>query len=337
MKLTFVALAITCILLPLAAARPVYIKRQDYDPEATGLERNGPLPADEDQNNGLAYNATEYPDTVAEALARELRASGVRQATAGEIEEHKFLTKMSAAAYCRDVIPGGKYRCKNCDRSLTLVKTFTTLLEDTNAMILRGDNQKGIYVVFRGTSSVRSGIVDAQFVPVNYPVASGTKVHKGFLDSYNAVRDDLLAVLDNQVDQYPDYKVVVTGHSLGGAQALLCALDLFNIEGGRYGLNRLSLFTQGQPRVGDPAFADYVISTNIPYERLVNKRDIVPHVPPGIINFLHAGEEFWITEDDVVQVCPNGIETDNCGNSIVPFTSLLDHVTYLGINTGLCL
>lgn len=27
-------------------------------------------------------------------------------------------------------------------------------------------------------------------------------------------------------------------------------------------------------------------------------------------------------------VCPNGIETDDCSNSIVPFTSVVDHLRY---------
>lgn len=34
-----------------------------------------------------------------------------------------------------------------------------------------------------------------------------------------------------------------------------------------------SLYTFGGPRVGDPAFAEYVVGTKILYERTVNKRD----------------------------------------------------------------
>lgn len=56
-------------------------------------------------------------------------------------------------------------------------------------------------------------------------------------------------------------------HSLGGATAVLCALDLKDRG------HDVSLYTQGQPRVGTPAFANYVVGTKIPYQRLVHKRD----------------------------------------------------------------
>lgn len=57
-------------------------------------------------------------------------------------------------------------------------------------------------------------------------------------------------------------------HSLGGATAVLCALDLYH-----HGHHNIEIYTQGQPRVGTPAFAKYVIGTKIPYQRLVNERD----------------------------------------------------------------
>ncbi|KAI8143326.1 Alpha/Beta hydrolase protein, partial [Fennellomyces sp. T-0311] len=261
----------------------------------------------------------------------------VREATAAELEDHIFYAKLSAAAYCKTVIPLGFFNCKHCDKSLKLIKTFTTLLADTNAMVLRGDQQKTIYVVFRGTNSINSFVVDAIFTPVDYPIAKGTKVHKGFLESYNEVRDKLVKVIQEQVENFPDYKVAVTGHSLGGSQALLCALDLFNLNSTRFGVDKLLLHTQGQPRTGDPRFAKYVTSTKIPFKRVVSKRDLIPHIPTPPM-FLHAGEEFWITGDDkdTVKVCPDGIETPYCANSIAPFTNLLDHLSYFDINMGLC-
>ncbi|KAI9489134.1 lipase [Zychaea mexicana] len=348
-------LILTVALVQLAAAHPVVkevnskrAEETSYDPEAAAKITNGPLPSELEQKYGMALNATEYPSSVAEALSpkssTKLRTASsstsadvaVRQATNTEIDIHTFYTKLSAAAYCRSVIPGGDFTCKHCDPSLQLIKTFTTLIDDTNVMVLRGDAQKAIYVAFRGTSSIRSFVVDVVFLPVDYPVAKGTKVHKGFLESYNSVRDDLIKTVLEQAGQYPDYEIAITGHSLGGAQAVLCALDLLNTNGTQFSPVNLKLYTQGQPRVGDSAFANYLLNTKISYERLVNKRDLIPHLPPGFMNFLHSGSEFWINNDGV-QVCPDGIETDSCSNSIVPFTSVLDHLTYLDINVGLCL
>ena len=172
MKNLHIFLAFTVALIQLVAGHPVVEvskKREiSYNPEAAAMKLNGELPSGMEQRDGLAVNATKYPSSVADALspsnakqsqllssiAKSSTASSsaedVRQATAAEIDEHTFYTKLSASAYCRDVIPGGKFACKNCDKSLTLVKTFTTSQTDTNAMVLRGDTQKTIYVVFRG-------------------------------------------------------------------------------------------------------------------------------------------------------------------------------------------
>jgi predicted lipase len=81
-------------------------------------------------------------------------------------------------------------------------------------------------------------------------------------------------------------------HSLGGAQALLAGMDLYQREK-RLTATNLSIYTVGCPRVGNPAFAYYVDSTGIPFSRSVNNRDIVPHVPPQAFGFLHPGVEAW--------------------------------------------
>ena len=50
--------------------------------------------------------------------------------------------------------------------------------------------------------------------------------------------------------------IYVVGHSMGGAVATLCALDLlftFQLDPGR-----VRLYTYGSPRVGNQAFADFV-------------------------------------------------------------------------------
>ncbi|KAI9275492.1 hypothetical protein BDA99DRAFT_430680 [Phascolomyces articulosus] len=288
--------------------------------------------------NGLVNTTKEkVPEIINKKLrpfTNGLATGDVRNATQEEIATHYFYVELSASAYCRDVIPGGKFDCKHCNPSLELIKTFSVNSTDSNAMILRGDQQKQIIVVFRG--KVYRLIIDAIFNHVDYPLVKGTRVHNGFLQSYDAVRDDILQVLNDQVSQFPDYKVAVTGHSLGGSMAVLCAVDLFNTDSTRYGVDKLLLYTQGQPRVGDKPFAEYVFGTGISHQRLVNHQDIVPHLPPAFTDYLHNGEEFWIT-DEGIEVCPNGLETENCANSVSPFTIHIDHTNYMGVNTAFCL
>jgi len=41
--------------------------------------------------------------------------------------------------------------------------------------------------------------------------AGGAMVHTGFLNAYNAVADDILTTVQDQVQAYPGYSIVTTG------------------------------------------------------------------------------------------------------------------------------
>jgi len=73
--------------------------------------------------------------------------------------------------------------------------------------------------------------------------------------------------------QYQNYKVKTTGHSLGAALAHLAALALI-----KEGLV-VSLINFGQPRVGDKNFATFSQFTLGDQWRVVHHKDIVPHTP----------------------------------------------------------
>jgi hypothetical protein len=82
-------------------------------------------------------------------------------ASASEIAEFKKYAGIAATAYCRDVVPGTNWDCTQCQKYAPdgqLIKTFTSLITDTNGFVLRSDSQKTIYLVFRGTNSIRSAI-----------------------------------------------------------------------------------------------------------------------------------------------------------------------------------
>ncbi|KAG2212653.1 hypothetical protein INT47_000630 [Mucor saturninus] len=266
-------------------------------------------------------------------------AASVVSATSAQITKFKFHAALAATAYCRSVVPIGSWNCANCLKYVPdgkLLVTFSSLLADTNGFVLKSDAQKTIHLVFRGTNSIRSAITDLIFDFTNYTPVKGAKVHKGFLASYNEVVNTFFPILQAQITANPSYKVEISGHSLGGAQALLAGMDLYQRDK-RLTSKNLSIYTVGCPRVGNPEFAYYVDSTGIPFSRSVNKRDIVPHVPPQSFGFLHPGVEAWDRSSSNVQICSANIETKYCSNSIVPFTTISDHLTYYDINEGLCL
>lgn len=79
------------------------------------------------------------------------------------------------------------------------------------------------------------------------------------------------------MEKYKDAKIVVTGHSLGGALATLSALELtvtLNIA-----FDRLILHNFGAPRVGNAKFANYLKTKIITSYRVVRDKDYAPHLP----------------------------------------------------------
>ena len=82
-----------------------------------------------------------------------------------------------------------------------------------------------------------------------------------------------------------------TGHSLGGALATLAAKLI-----GKATPN-IAAFTFGQPRVGDPLFAE---SYGPKHYRFVTEKDVVPKVPlRGIFTrYRHVGQEVILSETE---------------------------------------
>ena len=89
----------------------------------------------------------------------------------------------------------------------------------------------------------------------------------------------------------PSLPLVVTGHSLGGALAVLAA-DILNAQG----FLIHSVYTFGQPRVGDATFAArYNMTLGQRTFRIVNSNDLVPRLPGWLMGYRHCGQHFFIT------------------------------------------
>ena len=103
---------------------------------------------------------------------------------------------------------------------------------------------------------------------------------KHYVDGF---RNDVLNVLPNILNQYLNYDITFTGHSLGGALTIHAVAD-FILNG--WNQNRkVTVYTFGQPRVGNPAFNDGFRPHVAEMYRLTHYRDIVAHIPPCIPGF----------------------------------------------------
>ncbi|CAO2830891.1 unnamed protein product [Amaranthus hypochondriacus] len=201
----------------------------------------------------------------------------------------------------------------------------------TQAFLMREETRKDdkIILAFRGTSAFDAGDWRTDFDFSWCQVPGLGKTHKGFmtalgLENYYPNNNDQLlgdytAYFPNQIDHQQDpekavayyvirdtlkqiiannkrAKLIVTGHSLGGALAILFPAILA-LHGEVELLDKLeAIYTFGQPRVGNAQFGQFMKKSlnehNIKYYRIVYNYDIVPEVPldyDKVMTYKHFG------------------------------------------------
>lgn len=164
-------------------------------------------------------------------------------------------------------------------------------------------DQKLIWVVYRGTISVKNELDDAEVWLVDAEYGADCpecKLHNGFSKCYNSTRSQALQAVATLVKEYPTYSIAVAGHSLGGAIANIAAADLI-----RGGYKDVTLYTFGSPRVGNAAFSDYFSTQLMPKTsiRITHFKDPVPHVPFTSFHYVHVVNEVYESEDHTLQGC----------------------------------
>ena len=163
-----------------------------------------------------------------------------------------------------------------------LLGEFNDEKTDTQAFLV--SNEDYAVLAFRGTEVTKKTdiVTDAKALKVS--VIEG-RVHRGFLDGYNSVRDDILEAL-KKVQGLPIY---ITGHSLGAALATVATNYLEDevIEGLPLRDQIAACYTFGSPRVGNKEF-DREFKAAI--YRVVNTTDIVTVVPLLAMGYIHIGD-----------------------------------------------
>lgn len=144
---------------------------------------------------------------------------------------------------------------------------------DTQAFISHHDEI--VLISVRGTASAADGLRDANAHQVPFAEGIG-KAHEGFYQAYRAMRDFVLRYLDQF---YSGQRIVICGHSLGGAIALLLAEGLRRVKDADY---NVLLYTYGAPRAADAEFIRG--AADLVHHRIVNHNDPVPSVPAPWMN-----------------------------------------------------
>ncbi|PLB46980.1 extracellular triacylglycerol lipase [Aspergillus steynii IBT 23096] len=208
----------------------------------------------------------------------------------------------------------------HCDelRGFELIASWNTgpLLSDSCGYVALSHppSPKRIVVAFRGTYSVANTIVDLSAYPqvyVPYDVEDGPggeqparcrncTVHAGFMTSWRNTRATVLRHVAAAREQFPGYKLVLVGHSLGGAVAALAGLEM-RLRGWDPHVT-----TFGEPKVGNGDFVRFLDATfgfldadpgsddrRWRFRRVTHVHDPVPLLPLAEWGYeMHSGEIF---------------------------------------------
>jgi hypothetical protein len=260
--------------------------------------------------------------------------------------------KFAGAAYCMKLYDQKNYNCNSyiCTPNTTLLLSTKDKKSYGAALVTVNSDINTIVVSFKGTSSVRDTIKDLTawrsqadwegnaptFLQGDDLLPSNIFVHKGFELIYVALRNEVLGAVNKAIKAYPSHQLVFTGHSLGGALATMAAVDFNDLVPG-YG-DRISLYTFGQPRVGNKNWAQYVDS--LPFGnrmyRVVRKGDPVAHLAPSNWGYQHSKQQYELLDDGSIQVCKNNNgsgESFDCLNDYLSM-NVKRHTEYYGLRSG---
>ncbi|KAL7750991.1 Vacuolar protein-sorting-associated protein 36 [Sorochytrium milnesiophthora] len=217
------------------------------------------------------------------------------------------------------------------------VRFNTTLIGSTTqtlGFIAVDETNESIVVSFRGTNNKVNWEVDGLFPLIHFVatakyrnIPKHAKVMLGFcaLEHEHALLESVKALLHD----YPSFKVVFVGHSLGAAIASIAAtftalvLDLPK--------EQVLLLTLGSPTPGNRAFAQLAEQSIGTIHRLVEENDISPpRELDGVRLYHHIGPEKYIV-DGKIYVCV-GIDIDDpqCSSRRSRHRSMNSHRQLLG-------
>ncbi|XP_012092422.2 phospholipase A1-II 1 [Jatropha curcas] len=182
--------------------------------------------------------------------------------------------------------------------------------------------RRDIVVCWRGTSFTIEWFKDFDHIFTSgsdlFP-DTDAKVHNGFHSVYTtsksdstynkrSAREQVLAAVRRNVDKYAalkeDVSITITGHSLGSALATLNAMDIafngYNKPSGSDTGYPVTAFVFASPRVGNKEFQDVFNGLQdagtLHLLRIRNYNDIVPELPPKILDFTYedVGVELYL-------------------------------------------
>lgn len=155
------------------------------------------------------------------------------------LQDFQLMSEYAAAAYCPGNLdtPGTQVTCSACNCPKVEAANASTMLEftrgtpaDDSGFVAVDDKNRLIVVAFRGSLSISNWKVDLQVWMTSIRWCEGCKAHTGFWQAWQEIREKIIPLIGRARSEHPDYRVIVTGHSLGAAIATLAATELRGMD-----------------------------------------------------------------------------------------------------------
>jgi hypothetical protein len=164
----------------------------------------------------------------------------------------------------------------------------TGLPPDSACVVVAG-GRGATFVTFAGSDpgKIQDWVTDFDAMP------SATGLHAGFEKTVQTVWLEIETAIKNR--EATEQALFFTGHSLGGALAILAAAHAAT----EFGIQPTVVYTYGSPRNGGTEFFnDYTPLLGDSTFRLINGTDIVPTVPPSLSGgYRHVGHAIQCRTD----------------------------------------
>lgn len=261
-----------------------------------------------------------------------------------------ILVEYASAVYLSDLTDLITWTCSRCDdltEGFEMIELVVDVQHCLQGFVGVAPDLNAIVIAFRGTqgNSIQNWIEDLYWkqLDIDYPDMPDAMVHHGFYSAYynTTIRSGILEAIERAKGLYGNIEIMITGHSMGGAMAAFCGLDLVV----NYKIHNVQVMTFGQPRIGNTAFSSRYSKLVPNTIRVTNKHDIVPHLPPYYPHltqktYHHFPREVWLYDSGfgsliypVEKVCDDSGEDPDCSRSVVG-SSIWDHLEYYGVELG---
>jgi hypothetical protein len=239
--------------------------------------------------------------------------------------------------------------CPNPPFDATVVHRISHPITDTQVTIFRSDDERELIVAVPGASTTRDFLSVSQLFQVDWNApfikcSGGCKVHAGTVLAWASVEEEIVSALRRELSKTPGYKLVLTGHSLGGAIVTLGYASLKS-----QGFQNVRAYTYGAFRVGNKAAASHIdklsgaSDSNIgDFIRVTHRDDGAPKLLPTWFGggYSHTRTEIWQDDTPAGNTTAEttyrcfGQEPTDCNNGEGPFTNK-GHEVYSGLRNDI--